>query len=462
MMIRTDLQQFLSRHFNLDELRSLCFTLTIEHENFGDKKDALIRELISHCERTDKTNGLIAECRRQRPAFATAGLGAIYAGVPSLEKKIIGREALVDELAGQLVREQARALSAEGMGGVGKTTLAQVLAHDQRIRDYFVDGVLWAGLGQTADGMAALASWAEALGGDVSHLPEPADRAREVQQRIGPRKMLLVIDDAWSLETAQHLKCGGPNCCHLLTTRDAYIAKQFAQGVALGSVGGVSKVPPLDDPAAFALVRTLAPEACAANPAAAQDLAQRAGGLPLALEVLGGYLAIPEHTEFGELREQAFSILRDPRARLQLATQRLGATATLSLQAALELSLHDLPAAMQQAWPALGAFAHKPATFGLAAAKAVCSCDAVTLATFVRRNLLEKVDDSTLALHQTLAEVARVADDGRRGAEAETTDDDVLNVSRLSSECRSSTFCRTPSPVLSRSGEQRPQGLADD
>ncbi len=132
-----------------------------------------------------------------------------------------GRAGLLADLAGRLCGGAAGlALSAEGLPGVGKTTLAVALAHDPAIWKHFGDGILWAGLGPQPDVMSALAAWAGVLGGDVSHLPNEAARAQAVKDAIGPRRMLLVIDDAWDINAALWLRCGGPNCAHLLTTRD--------------------------------------------------------------------------------------------------------------------------------------------------------------------------------------------------------------------------------------------------
>jgi hypothetical protein len=75
----------------------------------------------------------------------------------------------------------------------------------------------------------ALNQWADALGVALSGVGETADRARSVQaaiERRGP--MLLVIDDAWSLETANALNLACEGCAVLLTTRDEVIAKRFA------------------------------------------------------------------------------------------------------------------------------------------------------------------------------------------------------------------------------------------
>lgn len=146
---------------------------------------------------------------------------ALFHGVPSLPDHFTGRAGLLADLAGRLCGGAAGlALSAEGLPGVGKTTLAVALAHDPAIWKHFGDGILWAGLGPQPDVMSALAAWAGVLGGDVSHLPNEAARAQAVKDAIGPRRMLLVIDDAWDINAALWLRCGGPNCAHLLTTRD--------------------------------------------------------------------------------------------------------------------------------------------------------------------------------------------------------------------------------------------------
>ncbi len=291
------------------------------------------------------------------------------------------------------------ALSAEGLPGVGKTTLAVALAYHPAILSHFSDGVLWAGLGLQPDVLSALAAWAEALESDVSGLPAETARAQAVKDAIGLRRLLLVIDDAWQLESARWLRCGGPNCAHLLTTRDKGLARVFA------GAAGVSSVPTLDDDPAYELLQKLAPEACAAT---APKLAQAVGGLPLALELLGGYLAAPERTYFPDLSAAALAELGDPARRLSLASQRLGShqSAAVTLQETITLSLSGLPDAARAAFYALGTFAPKPDSFDRPAAEAVTGANAVTLALLAARNLLEIAGDQ-LALHQTLSDVAR-------------------------------------------------------
>jgi len=158
-------------------------------------------------------------------------------------------------LISQLTAGETLALSAEGLGGVGKTTLAVALAHHQAVLSHFKDGVLWAGLGPKAgesEVTTTLNGWAITLGQDISGLIDLTERKQAVKQLIGQRSLLLVIDDAWQLDTAKHLRCGGPRCCHLLTTRNKGIAQQFA------GVANAQSVESLAEDPAYTLLQALA------------------------------------------------------------------------------------------------------------------------------------------------------------------------------------------------------------
>ena len=331
------------------------------------------------------------------------GRRALFVGVPVKPDPFMGRDELMGELIGQLTNGHNLALSAEGLPGVGKTTMAVALAYHPGILAHFGDGILWANLGTAPDVLSTLGRWAEALGGDVTHLATAPQRQQAVRDLIGQKRLLLILDDAWQLDAAQHLRCGGPYCVHLLTTRDKGIARRFAGNQHL------TAVPPLADDPASQLLQSLAPLAWETDPAAVRRLAQAVGGLPLALELLGGYLAdpnAPERHYFPSARQTALAELTVPAQRLQLAAQRLGSQdGPISLQATIELSLADLPEATRTAFYALGAFAPKPATFSQEAALAVTQASERDLALWLERNLLAW-EGSQCTLHQTLADVA--------------------------------------------------------
>ncbi|HEU0080074.1 MAG TPA: TIR domain-containing protein, partial [Longimicrobiaceae bacterium] len=345
--------------------------------------------------------GSTAPTAKPRRAALPRDPDYLFVNVPPMPTHFVGRDELVAEMVARLTSGTDSALSASGQGGVGKTTMAVAIAHDAAVHSYFADGVLWAGLGLSPDVMGALAAWGEALGVDVTRYAEASQRVQAIRNRIGLRRLLLVIDDAWEEEAAMLLKCGGPNCCHLLTTRDDGIAQVFA------GESGKAKVSVLDEDLAFELLRQLAPRACNANPAAARQLARAVDGLPLALELLGAYLAPPTRSQFPQLTDAAFAELADASRRLELATKRLGDLRgeEVTLGATIRLSLEALPPETVTAFNALGAFAPKPETFDLDAALTVTGSDAQTIAVLVEKNLVEE-DGPKLALHQTIREVA--------------------------------------------------------
>jgi hypothetical protein len=63
-----ELCQNITEHFNLGELRMLCFEMGIDHENLaGETKADRARELVTYCERHGRTPELVTRCRILRP-----------------------------------------------------------------------------------------------------------------------------------------------------------------------------------------------------------------------------------------------------------------------------------------------------------------------------------------------------------------------------------------------------------
>ena len=310
---------------------------------------------------------------------------------------LLGRDDLLADLVSRLVAGHSPALSTDGMPGVGKTALAVALAHDERMRAALPDGVLWGGLGQQPDVVTVQNQWAAALGAELADEPDVYRRLERLSRVLGDRRVLVVIDDAWNVEEAKVLRLSSPHAVHLLTTRDSKIARDFA------GAGQQVSVPVLAPDPAYKLLERLAPEACAADPDAARRLVTTVGELPLALEVLGGYLAGHDLTVFPDLVPEAFAVLGNAKQRLALATERLGGRPGKreTLDAVIRLSVDALPPEASAAFWALGAFAPKPATFARAAAEAVTGAKASVLALLVHRNLVEAAD-GVLAVHQVV------------------------------------------------------------
>ncbi len=373
---------------------------TITPDRFSST-DELLRRLVPAVERWHA--GYDTE-RRRRVAEA------VYHGVPGRPTTaFVGRD---EALAGAAARLRAgEDVAIEGLAGAGKTTLATALVQHRGVQRRYRDGVLWASLGPQADAGGVLLGWAQALDRsgalvrELAQAPGLSAQTERFRELIADRVLLLVIDDAWESDAALALHCGGPRSAHLLSTRDKDVARAFLRGA------GALTLHELDEATALRLLQQLAPEACAANEAAARGLVRAVGGLPQALRLVGGQLAGAQAGLFAEvfpeLGDETFAHLADPAERLRSVVERIGGRA-LTLQETVLMSLQGLTEPARQAFFALGAFAPKPERFDADAAQQVCGQEARALAQLAARHLLE-VDTASrgLALHATVADVAR-------------------------------------------------------
>ena len=65
---RSKLHQGLVECFNEEELKTLCFEMGLDYENFpAQGKAGKAREIVAHFERTNGVSSLVEQCRRLRP-----------------------------------------------------------------------------------------------------------------------------------------------------------------------------------------------------------------------------------------------------------------------------------------------------------------------------------------------------------------------------------------------------------
>ena len=265
-------------------------------------------------------------------AQAAAEKPPVFVDVPRMPNHFVGREAQVADLVQKLCDGGSDVAVRGGAARCGQDDAGHRTGAPSRAC-WPISRTACCGPASVrhADASGALLAWADALDVDLTDIAEDKDRSERLRRAINDRALLIVIDDAWEWEPADLLRCGGPNCVHLLTTRDQRLAEKFA--------GRVERVEELAPDAAWELLQALAPKACAANPERAGALLEAVGYLPLAIELLGGYLNAGARHNYASESEQALNDLAEPARRLELACQRIGSDGEMTLAQIIELSL---------------------------------------------------------------------------------------------------------------------------
>jgi DNA-binding SARP family transcriptional activator/Tfp pilus assembly protein PilF len=214
--------------------------------------------------------------------------------------------ALLDQSAGPAGAVMIAAIG--GTAGVGKTALAVCWAH--QVASRFPDGQLYANLrgydpGQPASAADVLAAFLRALG--VSGLDIPADleeRAARYRSLLSGRRVLVVLDNAASVQQVRPLLPGSWECMVIVTSRDTLAGLVARDGAAR------LDLEPLPMADAVGLLETLIGERVTANPGAATALAQRCCRLPLALRVAAELAAARPGVSLAALADELENLQR--------------------------------------------------------------------------------------------------------------------------------------------------------
>lgn len=249
------------------------------------------------------------------PAPAESGWLAANPSMPTVPQELPGTVSHFtgrhDELARlSMLLDSARSVQPgtvtisviSGTAGVGKTALAMRWAH--QAAEHFPDGQLYVNLrgydpGQPVTPADALAGFLGSLGLLGREIPAEADeRAAWYRSLVARRRMLIVLDNAREVEQVRPLLPGTPTCMTVVTSRDALaglVAREGAQRLDL------DMMPAAD---AVGLLVALIGERAAANPDAAEALADQCCRLPLALRVAAELAAVRRSVPLAELASE--------------------------------------------------------------------------------------------------------------------------------------------------------------
>ncbi len=278
-----------------------------------------------------------------------------------------------------------------GMGGIGKSALALVLAHEWLPR--FPDAQLFLnGRGTQPNPPSAAELLAQIIHtfAPTAQLPDHLDALKGIyHDLLHDRRVLILLDNARDASQATPL-IPPAGCALIVTSRQNFmLGKRAAHTVGR-----------LPDDQATALLREFHP---ALTDADAAELVRLCAGLPLALKLAGAHLALDASERGGQ-----------PNIAGYLNRLRSGRLATLDADAAdaneitisetLRLSEEQLSPEERTAWRKLGVFR---ASFEATAAAAIAGTDETMLDQFVRRSLLEREGTDRYKLHDLVADYTR-------------------------------------------------------
>ncbi|KAG8380069.1 hypothetical protein BUALT_Bualt07G0155100 [Buddleja alternifolia] len=180
-----------------------------------------------------------------------------------------------------------RVISIVGTGGIGKTTLAQLVYNDDQVINYFKKRI-WICVSDVSDEVKIAKGIVEQVNGSAPNLNELESLLKCLADSISGKKFLLVLDDWESLKTS--LKCGGSRSKLLMTTRSEMVAKKMGS-----AENEIHRMKQLSDDNCWLLMRQIAfferrEEEAEKFQDIGKNIAKKCKGLPLAAKVLGSHL----------------------------------------------------------------------------------------------------------------------------------------------------------------------------
>jgi WD40 repeat protein len=229
----------------------------------------------------------------QDPPVIPGRLFDVPALPPHLQHRPDELRALHESLTAAELKETTVITSAghvglQGMGGVGKTVMAALVARDYTVRREFQNGIIWLTFGREAKVLRQVQKALTALDKDGAKCEDVELARMQLGQALEGKECLLILDDVWSAADAEpFLRAINPRCRLLITTRNLEV---------VGALG--ARAHPLDvltvEESHHLLARWSASKPDA-PPLEAPDLIHECGRLPLALAMVGAMLRDKPH-----------------------------------------------------------------------------------------------------------------------------------------------------------------------
>ncbi|XP_027336059.1 putative disease resistance protein RGA1 [Abrus precatorius] len=214
-----------------------------------------------------------------------------------LESDIIGRDDSKKEII-SLLRQphenrKVSVIAIVGLGGLGKTTLAQFVYNDLEVQNLF-EMQMWVSVSDNFDVKTILKKILESITDGQRQDQSLENLQKELRKSLSGKKYLLVLDDIWNdshdkwAKLRKYLMCGAQDSKILVTTRSESVAKAMTASPSYPLKG-------LTDEASWTLLKSIAFEDDFKGvnqnlESMGKEIAKKCKGVPLAVKTLGGLL----------------------------------------------------------------------------------------------------------------------------------------------------------------------------
>ncbi|XP_078158157.1 disease resistance protein RGA2-like [Carex rostrata] len=215
-----------------------------------------------------------------------------------IESEVLGRrnnkEKLVKLLTEARPTKNVKVLPVVGMGGLGKTTLAQLVYNDPKVKEYF-NLQLWICVSEEFNTGRLVKLIIELVNGECKHTIENMELLKKsLREILSGKRYVLVLDDVWNenVNEWEHLRalldCGDSGSVVIVTTRNDRVAQ------IMGTIESYN-LECLDEEDSWNLFQKRAfSKGVKGHPELVEigkKLVQKCGGLPLAIKALGSLLS---------------------------------------------------------------------------------------------------------------------------------------------------------------------------